>query len=202
MAWNPVRVRRADERDLDTLIVLAGEMREQLLPTDVGRVRGPAGRTTLEERFRQVLADPGCELALAVCGREDQREEVLGMALLSVTQTNALLDRPAVLITHTVVASAQRRRGAGRALVARGTAFADELGIEQIVVSLPPGARDAARFFARLGFAPLTVRRTAPVSLVRRRLAALDGSTEPVARRARRVPGLAVRVRAVDRAGS
>ena len=37
-------------------------------------------------------------------------------------------------------------------------------GIEQLVISVDPGSRDSARFFARLGFVPLAVRRTAPVA--------------------------------------
>ena len=54
-----------------------------------------------------------------------------------------------------------------------------------------PGSRDANRFFARLGFAPLAVRRVAPVAVVRRRLTGTDVrplSEHLVRRRARARP--------------
>jgi N-acetylglutamate synthase-like GNAT family acetyltransferase len=96
------------------------------------------------------------------------------MALLTVGTANALLDVPAVSMSHAVVGDRHKRRGAGKALVAAAAAHAEQLGIDQLVVSVHPGSRDANRFFARLGFAPLAVRRTAPVSAVRRRLAQTD----------------------------
>jgi hypothetical protein len=57
-------------------------------------------------------------------------------------------------------------------------------------VSVHPGSRDANRFFARLGFAPMAVRRVAPVAVVRP--AAGPGRGPPgddhvVRRRARRL---------------
>ena len=90
-------------------------------------------------------------------------------------------------------ATGYQRRGAGKALVAAVTAFAEERGLDQIVVSVHPGSREANRFFARLGFAPLAVRRVAPVAVVRRRLSGADvrPPSEHVVRaaaRARRPP--------------
>lgn len=195
MAWNGVRVRRADEHDLGTVLDLTGELREELFHVRARSSRSPA------ERYAEALADERCEIALAVCG-EGAAEEVVGMAVLTVARTHALLDLPSMHVTHFVVSSAHRRRGAGRALVARAAAFAEEHGLEQIVVSVHPGSRDGARFFARLGFAPISVRRTAPVSVVRRRLAALDRATEPVVRRARRLSARPGRPSPVDQPGS
>jgi hypothetical protein len=48
--------------------------------------------------------------------------------------------------------------------------FADEVGAGDVVVNVPPNARDVNRFYARLGFAPLVVRRSAPVGHLRRKL--------------------------------
>lgn len=202
MSWKPVRVRQAVADDLETLLVLGGELREQVLPAESRGARGVAARNALAARYLEALADPAREVVLAVAGRDSEPEEVLGMAVLTVANTNALLDLPAVHLTHAVVAAAHRRRGAGKALVARAAALAEERGLDQIVVSVHPGARDAARFYARLGFAPVAVRRTAPLAVVRRRLAALERGTEPVTRRARRVTALATRVRQTDGAGS
>jgi GNAT superfamily N-acetyltransferase len=112
-------------------------------------------------------------------------EVPLGMALFTIAPGNALLDTPALHVSHAVVADRHKRRGAGKALVAAAAAFADERGLEQIVVSVHPGSRDANRFFARLGFAPLAVRRVAPTSVVRRHLHNTDArsAAEHVVRR-------------------
>lgn len=204
MPWHPVRVRPVTEKDLPSLLELGEELREQLLPVEpTGRSRvAVISRLALEQRYRDAIGDPDRHLVLAVAGPDDA-EQVLGMALFSVSLANALLDTQAVHVTHSVVSGRHRRRGAGKALVAAAAAYADERGIDQLVVSVSPGARDAARFFARLGFAPMSVRRVAPVSVVRRRLAAVEaGAQAPMRRRVVRpaAPGAraARRVRRAD----
>lgn len=196
MARNGVHVRPADAHDLDTVLRLTEQLRDELLHT---RSRTP-GRTAAE-RYAEVLADPTCEIALAVTG-SGESELVLGMAVLSIARSNALLEQSSVHVTHVVVSSDHRRRGAGRALMLRATAFAEEQGVEQLVVSVPPGSREAARFFARLGLVPISVRRTAPVALVRRRLSTAERAGEPAVRRARQVAARAVRVRPAETSGS
>jgi ribosomal protein S18 acetylase RimI-like enzyme len=184
VSWHPVRVRTVEESDLPVLLELGEELREQLIAPEApvrGR-SGTASRAALEQRYLEAVADPDRHLVLAVTGPSDD-EQVLGMAMLTVAATNALLDVPAVHVTHVVVAGRQRKRGAGRALVAAAAAFAEERGIEQLVVSVNPSSREAARFFARLGFAPLAVRRTAPVAVVKRRLVLGERCAEPVPRR-------------------
>lgn len=186
-----LRVRAATVDDLPWLLAFGDELRDQLVTATAegaGR-RGvpPVARGHLEQRYREALADDDRHLVVVV----GDDGEPLGMALLTVASANALLDIEAVHMTHVVVADRHKKRGAGRALVAAATAFAEELQIEQLVVSVHPGSRDANRFFARLGFAPLAVRRTAPVASVRRRLS--QAESRPVAehvvrRRPRRAP--------------
>jgi len=193
-----VRVRTVSLEDLPVLLALGEELREQLLEAPSRARAGATGKAALEQRYRDAIADPERHLVLAVTGTPEG-EQVLGMAMLTVATTNALLDLPAVHVTHVVVAGRQRRRGAGRALVAAAAAFADERGVDQLVVSVNPASRDAARFFARLGFAPAAVRRTAPVSVVRRRLASGERSAEPVTRRAVTRPrAVTARIRQAD----
>jgi ribosomal protein S18 acetylase RimI-like enzyme len=171
-----VHVRPAVRADLPALMGLAEELRDALLPVaDTGsRARG-ASRPSLEARYAEALDDPDRHLVVAVA----DDDEPVGMALFTVASANALLDLPVVHVSHAVVAGRHKRRGAGRALVAAAAAYADERGLDQIVVSVHPGSREANRFFARLGFAPLAVRRTAPVSVVRRRLGPGPGAAEP-----------------------
>jgi ribosomal protein S18 acetylase RimI-like enzyme len=200
--WSPVRVRPVTPDDLPTLLEFGDELREQLLPVEGGvRVRGSsmATRAALVQRYTEAIADPERHLVLAVGGKDGEPEEPLGMALLTIATANALLDIPAVHVSHAVVSDRHRKRGAGKALVAAAASFAEEHGIDQIVVSVHPGSREAARFFARLGFVPLAVRRTAPVAVVRRRLSLGERTADHlVRRRPRRPPATAPRVRQAD----
>lgn len=175
MPRSALRVREAQPRDLPSLVMLAGELREALLPSaDAGlRPTTPAGRAVLQERLRAALTCPDRHLVVV----ESEAGETLGMALLTVGDANALFDSPAVHMTHAVVGDRHRRRGAGRALVAAAVAFAEERGTDQVVVAVRPGSREANRFFARLGFAPLALRRSASVATLRRSLAAHDVPT-------------------------
>lgn len=177
MPRGQLRVRAASHEDLPALLALGEEIRDQVLPSADGSLRGrgaPAiARAVLEQRYAEAIDDPHRRLVVAV-GDDD---EPIGMALFTLGTANALLDVPAVSMSHAVVGDRHKRRGAGKALVAAAAAYADEVGVDQLVVSVHPGSRDANRFFARLGFAPLAVRRTAPVSAVRRRLAQTDSRT-------------------------
>ena len=190
MARAALRVRPATADDVPTLLELGEELRDAVLaaPADGGRLRTtPAGtRAALHQRYLEALDDPDRHLVVVV----NAEEERLGMALFTISPVNALLDLPAVHMSHAVVADRHKRRGAGKALVAAATAHAEAHGLEQIVVSVHPGSRDANRFFARLGFAPMAVRRVAPVAVVRRRLSQLDArpaDDHVVRRRARRL---------------
>jgi len=183
VARGVLQVRPARAPDVPALLAFGEELRDQLLPTSEvgGRVRGvPAGaKALLEQRYLEALEDPDRHLVVVV-GEDD---EPLGMALFTVASANALLDLPAVHMSHAVVADRHKRRGAGKALVAAAAAYAEQHGLDQLVVSVHPGSRDANRFFARLGFAPLAVRRVAPVAVVRRRLSQADRTVDHVVRR-------------------
>ena len=188
MPWTSVRVRPAAERDVPALLAFGEQLRDQLAVTSDGlRGRGTpvSAREALEARYVEALSAPDRHLVVAV----DDQDQPLGMALFCVAPTNALLDLPALHISHAVVDDRHKRRGAGKALVAAAAAYAEERGLDQMVVSVNPGSRDANRFFARLGFAPLAVRRVAPVSVVRRRLQSVDsGPAEVLRRRTVRAP--------------
>ena len=186
MARGSVQVRRATSADLEALLSLGDELREQVIAPAAevfgrSRTAGPgSARADLEQRYVEAMQDDARDLVVAV----DEDDQPRGMALLTVAPSNALVDIPAVHMSHAVVGDRHKRRGAGRALVAAAAAYAEQRGIEQLVVSVHPGSREANRFFARLGFVPLAVRRTAPVGAVRRRLAQAErGVGEHVVRR-------------------
>lgn len=191
MARSSLHVRTATPEDVPAVVAFGEELRDlAITPTaEIVRSRGGAAGSTrayLEQCYLDAIEDPLRELVVVV----DDADEPLGMALLFVAPANALVDIPAVHMSHAVVGDRHKRRGAGRALVAAAATYAERRGIEQLVVSVHPGSRDANRFFARLGFAPLAVRRTAPVAAVRRRLGQAESRpvAEHVVRRARTTP--------------
>ncbi len=165
-----VRVRTATVDDVDALIALVGGL------GDLGPVRGRAVARRGPDGFRmlceRLIADPEHRVVVAV----DEAEAVIGAAVLGADTAGGLLDPPSVYVSHLLVGAEHRKRGAGRALVAAAAGYADELGIDSVVVGVAPTGRDANRFFARLGFAPLVTRRIAPVAALRRALV----STDPV----------------------
>ena len=99
-----------------------------------------------------------------------------GYLVLSDSTRSLLVDAPCVSIDMLYVDPAHRRLGVGRTLLAAASRYArDRLGT---VASLVPAQdRDANRFFARLGFAPETVRRVTSSATLQRKLAGEPGPT-------------------------
>ena len=79
-----------------------------------------------------------------------------------------------LVVEQIYVDRAARRHGVARALLHTATGLAERLGFDRIASAVPASARDANRFFARLGFGPAVTRRVASVSAVRRRVAPND----------------------------
>lgn len=166
-----VVVRAAVAADVPVLVTLWSQLRE-LGGGGMQRAARGTGAVTVagaEERLLACLAEPGCRVVVAECDAG-----VVGMAILALSRIGQLLDTVTVELHHLVVADSHRRRGVGRALVAAGVAWAEELGADEVVAGVYPNLREANRFYARLGFAPLLVRRVAPTAGLRRRLAQLD----------------------------
>jgi ribosomal protein S18 acetylase RimI-like enzyme len=158
-----VAVRTADpddEHDVDALAALWIAARPQQRHVD-----GAELRATL----RNALGRDGLQSFIA---RSEGRD--VGFLVLSRGPLLPLMDEPAVSIEHLYVVDDARRRGIGKALLARATVAADQVGAGQISTSVPASGRDEQRFFARLGFSPFVVRRVASVQALRRRLAPDD----------------------------
>jgi GNAT superfamily N-acetyltransferase len=166
-----VHVRPATDEDLPDLLLLWDELRRT-----GGRSTRDALHVAVEdigERLHHALDDPDCRVIVATYG-----DDVLGMAVLTQTSLGPLSSVSAAQLSHVVVADGHRRHGVGHALLAAATTFADEVGAEHVLVGVSPALRDANRFYARLGFSPVVVRRMASVQALRRRLT--DGE-HPVA---------------------
>lgn len=167
MTRSHITVRAAGESDLAELVVLWGELKRcgGLSP----RLAALTDDRRIEDRVRRLLVHPSSRILLAfVVGQP------AGMAMLTTVPLGALNETLCVQVEYTVVAESFRRRGVGRALMASAASYAEEIGAEQITVSVSPMSREANRFYAQLGLTPLSVRRVAPASALRRRIAMLD----------------------------
>jgi GNAT superfamily N-acetyltransferase len=160
-----VVVREATADDTPALLAMWSELRdmggriERLMP-------GPDAEG-LRERLAWVATDPSSRALVAVV----DDDEVAGMTLLTESPYAPLFEQRAVHAHYLHVRDGFRRRGVGKALLAAAVAFAEEVGAEHVMTSVLPQMRETQRFYARLGFSPVVVRRSAPVSVLRRRLA-------------------------------
>jgi GNAT superfamily N-acetyltransferase len=68
------------------------------------------------------------------------------------------------------VAPSARKHGVGRSLLAAVALLADEREIDHVLATANSSSRDVKRYFARLGFAPLVIRRIASTATLRRSL--------------------------------
>jgi GNAT superfamily N-acetyltransferase len=167
MSRSHITVRAAGASDVADLVVLWDELkrcgalnsRHASLPDD----------RTIEARVHRLLSRPSGRILLAFLG-----DEPVGMAMLTTVPLGALNEAACVQVEYTVVAEGFRRRGVGRALMGAAACYAEDIGAEQVTVSVSPMSREANRFYAQLGLAPLSVRRVAPASALRRRIATLD----------------------------
>jgi GNAT superfamily N-acetyltransferase len=158
-------VREATVDDTPALLAMWSELRdmggriERLMP-------GPDAEG-LRERLAWVATDPSSRVLVAIV----DDDEVAGMTLLTESPYAPLFEQRAVHAHYLHVRDGFRRRGVGKALLAAAVAYADEVGAEHVMTSVLPQMRETQRFYARLGFSPVVVRRSAPVSVLRRRLA-------------------------------
>jgi len=156
-----VEVRRATVDDLTDLLELWTQGREENVR--LGRPSTPA------EQVAPGLADAiiagQIEVLLA---RRDGRPA--GFLILREAPLNFMIDQQAICIDQMFVSADARRQGVARTLLSHVASRAERSGAEQIVTSVTPWARDIHRFFARLGFSPLTVRRSVTPATLRRRL--------------------------------
>jgi GNAT superfamily N-acetyltransferase len=154
--------RIATHDDLPVLLTLWDELRQ--VGGRAERAVNPLTAVDVRARMLEVLADPMCRVVIAASDGLPA-----GMAILQVTRPDPLSDAQLIKVAHIVVSRANRHRGVGHALISTAADFAAERHVDHVAVSVYPSLRDANRFYARLGFAPVAVRRIAPVSVLRRR---------------------------------
>ena len=181
MARANVRVRPAGHADSAALATLVRS-------TDISstalnaRALAEVGAAELAARFDVVL-DETDRVLLVAC---DEAGALVGMLAARRDELSAVEATPVLHVTHLLVVPAWRRRGVGRALLTAIVLAAEERGIEALVASVASGSREGNRYLARLGFAPLVVRRVASIGTLRRSLGMTDTRNRlAVLRRAR-----------------
>ena len=125
-------------------------------------------------------------------------------AALSEAETSAvtsenpfgLSPEPEIAVEQLYVDPAARRHGVARSLLCAVVGLAERSGSDVIVSNVPTQSREAHRFFARLGFSSVIVRRFVGTSALRRRLSPSGGVGSAVDQLIRRRRSL----RAVSRA--
>ncbi|MFN8167169.1 MAG: GNAT family N-acetyltransferase [Candidatus Nanopelagicales bacterium] len=170
MLRGPVLVRGASASEVALMAPLWDEFCQQggaAVAVPAGLDVGERIRERIEESDAAVAAGgrPTYRLVLAMDGSEP-----VGFASFSCVERGLLASGPVVVIDVVHVGSAQRKRGVGTQLLRAAVLFADEVGAADVVVNVPPAARDVNRFYARIGFSPMLLRRTAPLGQLRRRL--------------------------------
>jgi GNAT superfamily N-acetyltransferase len=168
------RVARLD--DLAAVLSLVRQHRADAHAEDV--LSGSTRRGAAASGFRRLLEDDGHRVVVAVLpgspapGPGDSGEVVVGLAVLGLDPLSLVLGNPQVTAHTFVVHHEHRRCGTGVALLDAAAAFARQSGADHLVVAVGGHEAERQRFFARMGFAPLTTRRIVPVESLTRSLSA------------------------------
>jgi len=182
-----VRVRPAASSDINDLIALSEDNGLVEHVTRRARPGHRADRTSLVDRYMSLLSDMDRLVLVAI---DEATNQLVGFAVLLEERVGVLAPTASLYISHLLVAPSFRRRGAGRALLTGAVRHAEDREIDHVVVGVQAAARDANRYLARLGFAPLVVRRIASVSTLRRSLGIVDSIDRVALRRRRSVRGV------------
>lgn len=123
-----------------------------------------AARAVAEGRIREALSRKDVRAWVA-------RVDGVGVGYLIASENPfGLSPHPEVAIDQLFVDHRARRQGVAHTLLDAAVTHAERLGCEVIVSNVPVQSREANRFFARLGFGSMVVRRVASTAGLRRRL--------------------------------
>lgn len=165
-----MRVRPADLADVPGLVALTQTV-DLHAGTFSGRSILDPSDDHLTARFDEILRAGDRTLLVAV---DDASGVIVGLLVARRDEIGAIDLTPVLHITHLLVTPRQRRRGVGRALLSASVHLAEDSGLDRVMATAASGSREANRYLARLGFAPLVVHRVAPTAVLRRSLGMAD----------------------------
>ena len=176
------RIRPAERNDVDGLVALTRSI-DTRSGVFSGRGLQEPDSDHLARRFTEIIDEGERTLLVAV---EDHTGIVVGLLVARREDIGAIDLTPVLHVTHLLVTPKCRRRGVGRSLLAAAVHLAEEIGVDRVMATVGSSSREANRYLARLGFAPLVLHRVASTGALRR---ALGLTEEPermaVLRRAR-----------------
>jgi len=184
-ARSRVATRAACAADLSAVLALIRQHR--LAAHAEGVLTGRVPGTATTSGFQRLLASPDHRVVLAVVPGPGGRDEVpVGLAILGIDPLSVVLGVPHVTVDNLVVHREHRRGGVGASLLAAAASYAGEVGADHVVAAVGGHEAERQRFFARMGFAPLTTRRIVAVDALTRSLSAWQRCwlTPPAPRRA------------------
>jgi GNAT superfamily N-acetyltransferase len=167
-----VRIRPAERADIAALVSVITSV-DVRSGTFSGRGILDPDIVHLRERLGDIVDEAARTLLIAT---DDQTGKAVGLIVAKMDEIGAIDLTPALHVTHLLVAPSHRRRGVGRALLAAAVHLADERGVDRVLATAASGSREANRYLARLGFAPLVVHRVASTATLRRSLGISDVS--------------------------
>lgn len=187
-----MRARRAGRNPVEVVALRPERVRELTglwlaSRVDAGVSPEAAARSASEGRLLDALQRPDVRAHLAL---------IDGVSVGYVITTEnpfGLGAHPETTIEQLYVDHRVRRHGVARALLTTVLGQAERGGSEIIVSNVPATLREANRFFARLGFSSVIVRRVAATTALRRRLTPQTAQTELTLLRRRRLVGTALR---------
>lgn len=169
-----VTVRGAQPGDLTSLLVLVTLARDDDDPDHQRTTEPPrSGLVVDRPRLEALLRRTDVQVLLA---HDRPGAEPVGVLVLRRGELLPLTGHEAVHVEQLWVHPEHRRRGVARALLRHAAATAEQSGLDEVVCTLPPTWREAHRFLARLGFAPLTAQRAVSVPNLLRRLGSEAGT--------------------------
>jgi GNAT superfamily N-acetyltransferase len=179
-----VVTRTARAADLPAVLALVRQHRADAHAEDV--LTGHTRLNAAASGFRRLLDDPGHRVVLAVLPGPNAAapgasgEVAVGLAVLGLDPLSLVLGNPQVTVDTFVVHREHRRQGAGVLLLAAAAAYAAESGASHVVAAVGGHEAERQRFFARMGFAPLSTRRIVAVDSLTRSLASWQRRGLPV----------------------
>jgi GNAT superfamily N-acetyltransferase len=168
-----VSVRAAGIDDVDSVVALWSE-----LASTANLAPDPE---TLPARVAAAIDRPGYRTLVAV-----DDGEVLGFVTFGFEEPNPLVETCTLVVTGMHVALNERRRGIGAQLLAAVLQAAEGAQAAEIAVTLPPEMRAANRYLAKLGFAPILVRRATSTIALREKVTPAQTRTRRAVLKARR----------------